>query len=125
VIGAYGSNGAFVFVKDTAAAGGRGAWSLQEKLIPPSDTEGGSFGWSVAVDGDRIIVGTWVANDNIGNAHVFERSSSSWSHTQTLMPSDSATDARFGWHVDLEGDAIVVGGRLDATSIKVPYISFG
>jgi hypothetical protein len=101
VVGAFGSNAAFVFVKN-----GGGEWSLQQKLTP--SVAGGQFGVAVAVDGDRVVVGAYMASNNVGAAYVFERSGTTWNETMTLTPSDNPADGQFGSAVDLEGDAIVV-----------------
>jgi hypothetical protein len=120
VVGASDSSAAFVFVKGEggwkiqanmiaafAFVKGEGGWTLQAKLTP---SDGGSgFGWSVAVDGDRIVVGSPFANGNVGAAYVFERSGTSWKQTDLLTSSDSAAGGIFWTSVDLEGDAIVVG----------------
>ncbi|MCP3916122.1 MAG: hypothetical protein GY711_11250 [bacterium] len=42
------------------------------------------FGYSVALDGDRLIVGA--ANSSLGRAYVFDRSSNGWLHEATLLP---------------------------------------
>jgi hypothetical protein len=102
VVGDDGLNAAFVFVKD-----GGGVWSLQAKLVP--SVAGGSFGFAVAVNGNRILVGAYEANGDVGAAYVFERIGTNWSETQILTPSDNAVGGLFGTDVDLEGDAIVVG----------------
>jgi hypothetical protein len=99
VIGAYGSNEAFVFVKD-----GVGGWSLQAKLTP--SVADGDFGFAVAVDGDRIVVGARHLN-RYGKAFVFERNDMSWSETQLLE--NGAIDGLFGSALDLEEDTLVVG----------------
>jgi hypothetical protein len=105
VIGAQGSNAAFVFAKN-----GR-EWELQQTLRPSDASR--YFGVTVAVDGDRIVVGNPFANKDVGAAHVFDRSGTTWKETQILVPSDNPTVyGEFGYDVDVEGDTIVVGAPL-------------
>jgi hypothetical protein len=117
VVGAFGSNEAFVFVKDEA-----GEWSLQQKLTP--SVAGGQFGYAVAVDGNYIVVGATRPN-YYGEAYVFERSGTSWSETQILVNRD--IDGLFGAAVDLEGDVIVVGayGRKSQTGAVYVFMLNG
>ena len=80
-----------------------------------------SFGWSVAVDGDTLVVGAtngriWDANYNryfySGTAYVFERSASGWStvhQVAKLYPEDYIYSESFGFSVAIDGNFIVVG----------------
>jgi hypothetical protein len=117
VVGAFGSNEAFVFVKDEA-----GEWSLQQKLTP--SVAGGQFGYAVAVDGNYIVVGATRPN-YYGRAYVFERSDKSWSETQILANND--IDGLFGAAVDLDGDVMVVGtyGRRSQTGAVYVFMLNG
>lgn len=52
-----------------------------------------SFGHSVAIYGERAIVGAYRHDENgrwCGAAYVFERSGEGWSQKQKLVPSDGA-----------------------------------
>jgi hypothetical protein len=93
VVGADGSDAAFVFVKNG------GEWPLQQKLnISVAD---GTFGKAVAVGGDRILAGAKSASSNIGAAYIFERSGTTWIETTILTPSDNVDNGRFGYAVDV------------------------
>jgi hypothetical protein len=116
VIGASSSNQAFVFVKDAERV-----WSLQQELTP-SENRGGFFGWAVAVDGDLIIVGAYRASNGVGAAYIFERSGTTWNETTTLTPSDNLASGSFGYYVDVEGDAIVVGAPGRNSSMGAVYV---
>jgi hypothetical protein len=86
-----------------------GNWSLQGALDPLVTYVPGS----VAIDGDRAIVG--VPSDNIpgvngaGTAYVFERAGSTWSRTDHIYDSGATYGAAFGTSVALEGDTVVSG----------------
>lgn len=87
----------------------QGNWSLQGTLDPLVSYVPGS----VAIDGDRAVVGA--PNDNIpgvtaaGTAYVFERSAGTWARTGHLSDPDASYGAAFGSSVALEGDALVAG----------------
>jgi hypothetical protein len=114
VVGAFGSEAAFVFVKEAG-----GEWTLQQRLNP-SDA-GGAFGFAVAVDGDRIVVGATGVNAFVGAVYVFDRSGTTWNETTILTPSDDVY-SYFGEAVDVEGDTIVVGASVHNDSRGAVYV---
>lgn len=71
-----------------------------------------SFGWSVAIDQDRIVVGSpddSVPIEDAGAVFVFRREADSWIEEAELVASDAQEDLKFGWSVDIDGDRLVVG----------------
>lgn len=89
------------------------------------------FGWSVALDGDRLVVGTPKATPHgltweEGAVYVFERSGDSWTQTAKIISPDPSEDQhRFGTAVDVHGDALVVGTYWDdtkATGAGIAYV---
>lgn len=115
VIGSYnddvGSNGdqgsAYVFVRSGST------WSQQAKLTSSNGATNDWFGYSVAVSGDRAVIGAPL-NDasftsNQGSAYVFVRSGSSWSQEVQVNASDAADNDNFGYAVALSGTTAVVG----------------
>ena len=85
------------------------SWELQEKLLPESSTDPGSFGWSVALDGNTAVMGAPFENDFVGSASVFVRSGTAWDQQQKLL-SESPTDTpAFGWSVAVDADTTVIG----------------
>lgn len=121
---ANGSVGAvYVFTRSGST------WN-QEAYLKPSDPDAGQsvfdsdkFGYSVAFQGDTIIVGapgeagdanSTVAtpNDlatNAGAVFVFVRSGTDWSQQAYLKASNVGAEDQFGWAVALENDILVVG----------------
>ena len=70
------------------------------------------FGISVAIDGDRIVVGAFRDGDGLttGSAYVFEPDGAgSWTEADKLLASDAAVDDRLGYSVAIQGDRIAVG----------------
>lgn len=89
-----------------------GEWVEQTMLTAPNLRSYNGFGYSVAIEGDTIVVGARGVYfpDSVqfaGSAYVFERTGSSWSPAARL-PSSGAT-SRFGGAVDVSGNYIAVG----------------
>jgi hypothetical protein len=76
-----------------------------------------SFGESVALEGDTVVVGAH--HDDGGDVHdagavyIFKRSGTLWSEEGKLVASDKKASANFGARVALEGDTVVVGAGYD------------
>ena len=79
------------------------------------------FGYSVAVDGDTVVVGAHKDDDNgsnSGSAYVFTKTGDGWT-TIKLTASDGAADDEFGISVAVDGDTVVVGAHKDDASNTV------
>ena len=91
-------------------------WSEQEKLIDESDPyNDDNFGCSVAVEGDRIVIGAEedYINGQKGGAYSFVRDGTDWSQEQGITASDGADGDRFGGSVSLSGEHLIVGAYRD------------
>jgi hypothetical protein len=79
-------------------------------LQSPKPKLSGVFGDSVAIDGDRVVVGEWDADVNPfmyeGRAYVFDVDGGL---LQNLTAPEPCPRAAFGFDVDIDGDDIVVG----------------
>ncbi|TDJ38503.1 MAG: hypothetical protein E2O54_12880 [Gammaproteobacteria bacterium] len=84
------------------------SWTQEQELLASDAGVGHFFGWSVAIDGDAIVVGAYNANA-MGAAYVFRYSGSTWDEEDVLTASDAATDDRFGLSVDISADTVLVG----------------
>ena len=100
--------------------GGPSNWGLAKKLIAADAAAADNFGRSVAIDGNRLVVGAddddTGAENNHGSAYIFERHAGgmeNWGQTRKLGASDAATNDRFGQSVGIDGDAVIVGAPLD------------
>jgi MYXO-CTERM domain-containing protein len=94
-------------------------WLEQSKVMASDGASGDQLGESVAVDGDRAVIGAHMDDDGgmqSGSAYVFERNGATWSQVAKLKASDAAANDRFGSAVAVQGDTIVVGalGNYDA-----------
>ncbi|QDU83174.1 hypothetical protein Pla163_02710 [Planctomycetes bacterium Pla163] len=106
-------------------------WS-QQSYLKASNTDGGdSFGTSVAVSGDIVVVGANLEDslatgidgnqaDNgafaAGAAYVFLRAGSTWSQQAYLKGSNTEEVDYFGTSVALSGDTLAVGAVSEASS---------
>ena len=114
LVGATSGNGAvsntgvaYVFVRQGTA------WVQQDKLFSAAGAAIDRFGFSVALEGDRAVVGALFVDtsDPLGGAvYVFERSGTTWTETAELVPQDGAL--WFGWAVDLHGNRVAASGFL-------------
>ncbi len=101
----------------------------QQAYLKASNTEqgdafGDAFGWSVAVSGDTVVVGTYVESSNAtgvdgdqsdnsapfaGAVYVFIRNGTNWTQQAYLKASNTEAGDRFGFSVAVSGDTLVVG----------------
>jgi hypothetical protein len=113
VIGAPGA----LFGSTTAGAAyvltRRGStWDLQQKLTAGDAESGDTFGWSVAVSGNIIVIGRPFDSEAgfaSGSAYVFAREGGVWSQWQKLVPSDLENGDEFGISVSISRDTAVIG----------------
>jgi hypothetical protein len=105
---------------------------VQQAYLKASNTEASdTFGSSVAIAGDTIVVGapnedsaaTGVNGDQADNralsagaAYVFVRSNGFWSQQAYLKASNTGTPDGFGSSVAIAGDTIVVGAPIEASA---------
>lgn len=114
VIGSPGyesSGSAYIFYRNQ---GGTNSWG-QVTEITPSDGEFESFGLSLTLDGDTLVVGNpanWPPAP--GSAYVFYRNQGgddNWGEVTKITASDSLDEDFFGYSLSLSQDALVVGGN--------------
>lgn len=80
----------------------------------PRPTESNRFGISVALDGDRVVIGASGDNRNgnvSGQAYRFDASTGEL--LQTLLDPTPAPQSGFGSGVAIDGDVILIGASLD------------
>ena len=92
------------------------SWFLEATLAAPDAGENDRFGSSVAIDGDRILVGSPRDDDrgiDGGAAWIFERTEGSWSATAKILRDTTDWQSGFGSAVALDGDLAVVAADRD------------
>ena len=78
----------------------------------PSDR----FGFSVSIDGDRMLVGSYQdddAGESSGSAYIFRHDGSTWIQEAKITADDARLGDQFGWSVSLDGDLAIVGAIFD------------
>src|SRR5690606_11885990 len=97
---------AYVFVRSGST------WSQQKKLVASDRAAGDAFGWSVAINGDYIVVGARFEDEDAsgantissaGSAYVFSRSGSTWTQQQKLVASIREVSTFFGQSLAMDG----------------------
>lgn len=87
-------------------------WTQQDYKTLPGGAEADDFGSAVSISGIYLVVGAPLddigATMNRGSAHVFQRTGSSWSHTQVLTYTDN-DHYNFGASVSINGNYLVAG----------------
>ena len=131
VVGAFGHNAytgqAYVFVQPT------GGWVNGTETAQLTDSGGlqyDFFGYSVAISGNVIAVGT--PNHNIatntpaGAVYVFQQPRTGWVTTSApnaqLTASDETQNNYFGSSVAIAGGTVVIGSPFDLNDLGAAYI---
>lgn len=111
--GPDGSGAVFIW-EETAP----GVWTETDKLFSSTPVNQGQFGYSVDLQGDRLVVGSRGDDQFRGAAFVFEYDpiGMSWTETKKLTATDAAVNDRFGEAVSLDAGRIVVGADADTHS---------
>lgn len=124
VVGAFneGGSGAVYVFKRTA-----GSWAQEAYIKAPNADAGDSFGASVAISGDTLVVGATSEDSDsdviingttadagntagqAGAAYVFKRSGTTWAQEAYLKAPNSDANDLFGFSVGISGDTIAVG----------------
>ncbi|MCE7997171.1 MAG: T9SS type A sorting domain-containing protein [Roseivirga sp.] len=95
-------------------------WTEEVKLVSSDRNTTGFFGWSVSVDGDKAIIGSYgnqldenaenLANTSPGAAFLFRKEASGWTEVKKMVaPSRRNERAEFGFSVAITGDHVIVG----------------
>lgn len=119
-----------------------GIWSHEASIASPAGGFWDGFGSSVALDGNRLLVGarfvsTLGANSRDGAAYLFEQNGGVWRQTDQLTAQFPAGDDQFGSVVALSGATAMVGaerdddgsnvdqGSVHAFSLQFPLVGIG
>jgi hypothetical protein len=99
-------------------------WVQQAELTASDGAADNEFGYSVAISGTTLLVGTPYdevgSNIEQGAAYVFVQSGSTWTQQAKLTVSNGKADDYFGYSVAISGTVAVVGapGRTIGTNRK-------
>jgi hypothetical protein len=110
------SGAAYVFARN---AGGTNNWGQVAKLTANDGALNDSFGISVAIHGDRVLVGANKDDAPLadsGSAYIFERNAGGaghWGQVAKLVAQDPAVGDQFGISVSLWEDRALVGAHFE------------
>jgi FG-GAP repeat len=104
---------AYLFARDQ---GGVNNWGVVKKLLASDGASTDSFGSSVAISGNTVVIGA-EENDigssySQGSAYLYKRNAggtNNWGQARILLASDGAANNFFGNSVAISGNTIVVG----------------
>ena len=98
-----------------------GSWTQVTKLVGADSADQDSFGHTVAVSGDTIMIGS-VYDDfgtiiDQGSVYQFlKQLDGSWVQVSKLVAADAAAGAKFGCFVAMDGETAVIGAFGDANA---------
>ncbi|TVQ29876.1 MAG: hypothetical protein EA376_14615 [Phycisphaeraceae bacterium] len=119
---AAGGGAAYVYTRS-----GVFEWSLEAMLKPGDLTGTDRFGWSVAIDGDTVVIGAPAHNGNRGAAWVYTRAGTTWTQQAKITDAGSISPDQFGYSVAIDGDTAVIGAPFrddpDASVVNAGAVS--
>lgn len=108
------SGAAYVFTRNA------GMWSEDAYVKAATATAGDGFGYSIAIDGDTVIVGAPYRGSSRGAAYVFLRSGGTWMQERYLSPQSLDPGDSLGFSVAVSRDTFAVGAPYeDSNSVGV------
>jgi hypothetical protein len=103
VVGTYGDDAHLVYVFSRDGDG----WGEAQVLGPSDPAASDSFGGTLALSGDTLVVGADTQDENRGAAYVFVRDGATWREQQRLVV-DTEADSYFGEAIAIDGDTALV-----------------
>jgi hypothetical protein len=88
-----------------------GTWSQTQKLLPAETAIGDQFGYAVGLAGDIALITSTGNQFAHGAAYVFHDDGTTWSETQVLSPSDSASGDEFGNALAMSDTRAIIGAE--------------
>ena len=104
------SGSAYIFTREGTK------WRQHTKLTAPDGAKDDRFGRSVALSGDKVLIGAMFQDEqgeNSGSAYLFHQTDNEWNFKQQLMPKDGSKGDTFGWYVALLGDTALISANRD------------
>jgi len=121
---ALNAGAAYVFVRNGVI------WAQQAYLKASNTGTQDTFGWSLAVSGDTVVVGAFGESSNAtgidgdqsdnsalgaGAAYVFMRDGTTWTQQAYLKASNTEASDSFGWSVAVSGDTVIAGAVFESS----------
>jgi hypothetical protein len=113
------SGSAFIFSRSGAQ------WTQQARVLPNDGAAFDSFGNSVALQNDRLVVAA-VADDDSGldsgSDYVFQRPGAEWNQSAKFLAGNGQSGDQFGRSVDIDAGVLVIGAPGYASSAGSAYV---
>jgi len=93
-----------------------GEWQLDDKVLPADGSADDKFGRSVHTDGNKVIMGGVLNDDegtNSGSAYIFTYDGKNWIEEAKLVAPDANENDRFGRSVSIDNNYLAIGSVLD------------
>ena len=88
---------------------GGGQWVFTQRLVAPDGETNDNFGFSVAVHGNRAVVGAVWDDEKRGSAYVYTLIKGVWTLEGKFTPEGGMPDDQFGWDVGVYEETVAVG----------------
>ena len=120
------SSGAVYVYKRTGTS-----WAQEAYVKAANNGANDNFGYSVALSGDTLAVGSHLedsnettitnststssddSSSNSGAVYVYKRTGTSWAQEAYVKAANNDSGDRFGWYVALDGDTLAVGSPFE------------
>jgi len=86
-------------------------------LLPPDLNDTDKFGFSVCIDSNKLVVGTYTAEE----VYVFDYNGTEWSSNPEILSVAGSQDY-FGTTVAIDSNTIIVGARGSSTQTGAAYV---
>ena len=111
-VGAYGKGGQKGAVYVFRTSDGGATYGQVAKLTVSDAAYDDNFGYSVAMDGDTVVVGAYSKNSGEGAVYVLRTTDgATYVEVAKLAASDAESGDQFGFSVAIDGHTVVVGTR--------------
>lgn len=94
-----------------------GTWSTAgTSLVPTGLATGDNLGFSIALSGNTVLIGSPGRATNTGAAYAFTFANGAWTQQARLLAPDAASADFFGWSVAMSGEVAAIGAEGDTLS---------
>jgi FG-GAP repeat len=94
---------AYVFVRTNDK------WAQTQRLTASDGATGDSFGWSLSLDGNNLLIGAQAKNTSQGEAYLFVREQGVFTEREHFLPRNPGKNQYFGLSVAIRGDFAAIG----------------
>ncbi len=105
-----------------------GAWDQVARLVPPDLASGDSFGQAVAIEGNTIVIGAYLADvqgvGGVGAAYVYRERAGSWIFDEKIVPS-ILENVLLGWSLAVQRDRAVISAPFHTLNQGAVYVYTG